>query len=62
MNRAFSVYLDLIRFVAAFLVFVYHSNQRIIIEAPSFKRLWAQLCYCFLCPFGLCDFLRIVAE
>lgn len=34
MNRAFSVYLDLIRFVAAFLVFVYHSNQRIIIEKP----------------------------
>jgi peptidoglycan/LPS O-acetylase OafA/YrhL len=30
MNRAFSVYLDVVRFVAAFLVYVYHSNQRFL--------------------------------
>lgn len=28
MNRAFSLYLDLVRFVAACLVYMYHSNQR----------------------------------
>lgn len=28
MNRSFSLYLDLVRFVAACLVYVYHSNQR----------------------------------
>lgn len=28
MNRAFSIYLDLVRFGAACLVFMYHSNQR----------------------------------
>lgn len=33
MNRQFSIYLDLIRFVAAFLVYVYHSNQRFVIES-----------------------------
>lgn len=31
MNVAFSVYLDAVRFVAAFLVYVYHSNQRLLI-------------------------------
>ena len=33
MNRPFSVYLDLVRFIAAFLVYLYHSNQRFLIEA-----------------------------
>lgn len=32
MNRPFSVYLDLVRFVAAVLVYFYHSNQRFLIE------------------------------
>ncbi len=32
MNRPFSVYLDLVRFIAAFLVYLYHSNQRFLIE------------------------------
>ncbi len=32
MNSAFSVYLDLVRFAAAFLVYLYHSNQRWLIE------------------------------
>lgn len=32
MNRAFSIYLDLIRFVAACLVVIYHSNSRLIVE------------------------------
>lgn len=32
MNRAFSIYLDLVRFVAAFLVYVYHSNQRWLVS------------------------------
>jgi peptidoglycan/LPS O-acetylase OafA/YrhL len=32
MNRAFSVYLDLVRFIAACLVYVYHSNQRALIQ------------------------------
>lgn len=31
MNRPFSIYLDLVRFIAAFLVYVYHSNQRPIV-------------------------------
>jgi len=33
MNRPFSVYLDLVRFVAAVLVYVWHSNQRFLTEA-----------------------------
>jgi peptidoglycan/LPS O-acetylase OafA/YrhL len=32
MNGPFSVYLDLVRFVAAVLVFVYHSNQRLLVQ------------------------------
>lgn len=32
MNRAFSVYLDLVRFAAACLVYVYHSNQRLLVH------------------------------
>jgi peptidoglycan/LPS O-acetylase OafA/YrhL len=32
MNRAFSIYLDLIRFLAACLVVIYHSNSRLIVE------------------------------
>jgi len=31
MNRPFSIYLDAVRFIAAFLVYVYHSNQRRIV-------------------------------
>lgn len=31
MNKSFSVYLDLVRFVAACLVYLYHSNQRWLI-------------------------------
>lgn len=31
MNRPFSVYLDGVRFIASFLVYVYHSNQRRIV-------------------------------
>ena len=34
MAPAFSIYLDLVRFVAACLVVVYHSNSRLIVEAP----------------------------
>lgn len=34
MNRPFSVYLDLVRFVAACFVYVYHSNQRWLIAEP----------------------------
>ena len=30
MNRAFSIYLDLVRFLAACLVYLYHSNQRLL--------------------------------
>lgn len=30
MNRSFSIYLDLVRFVAACLVYLYHSNQRLL--------------------------------
>lgn len=33
MNRPFSVYLDLVRFLAALLVYFYHSNQRFLIES-----------------------------
>lgn len=33
MNRSFSIYLDLVRFTAAFLVYLYHSNQRFLSEA-----------------------------
>lgn len=32
MNRGFSIYLDLVRFVAACLVYVYHSNQRLLVK------------------------------
>lgn len=32
MNRAFSVYLDLVRFAAAVLVYMYHSNQRLLVN------------------------------
>lgn len=32
MNPAFSVYLDLIRFLAACLVYLYHSNQRMVVS------------------------------
>ena len=32
MNRAFSIYLDVVRFVAAFLVYLYHSNQRLLVQ------------------------------
>lgn len=30
MNKAFSIYLDLVRFAAACLVYLYHSNQRLL--------------------------------
>lgn len=33
MNRPFSIYLDLVRFVAALLVYVWHSNQRFLSES-----------------------------
>lgn len=33
MNRGFSIYLDLVRFLAACLVYLYHSNQRLLVEA-----------------------------
>ncbi|MGQ5522093.1 acyltransferase family protein [Chitinimonas sp. PSY-7] len=32
MNRAFSVYLDAVRFIAACLVYIYHSNQRLLVK------------------------------
>ncbi len=32
MNKAFSIYLDLVRFTAACLVYLYHSNQRLLIN------------------------------
>jgi len=32
MNKGFSVYLDLVRFIAACLVYLYHSNQRLLVE------------------------------
>ncbi|MDR2839004.1 MAG: acyltransferase [Azonexus sp.] len=31
MNKSFSVYLDLVRFLAACLVYLYHSNQRLLV-------------------------------
>ncbi|PHV12107.1 acyltransferase family protein [Chitinimonas sp. BJB300] len=31
MNRAFSIYLDAVRFIAACLVYLYHSNQRLLV-------------------------------
>ncbi len=31
MNRSFSLYLDAVRFIAACLVYVYHSNQRLLV-------------------------------
>ena len=34
MSPAFSIYLDLMRFLAACLVVIYHSNSRLIVEAP----------------------------
>lgn len=33
MNRPFSIYLDLVRFLAAALVYMYHSNQRQLVKA-----------------------------
>ncbi len=33
-NRPFSVYLDVVRFLAAVLVYLWHSNQRFLIESP----------------------------
>ena len=32
MNKPFSIYLDLVRFCAACLVYLYHSNQRLLIQ------------------------------
>jgi peptidoglycan/LPS O-acetylase OafA/YrhL len=32
MNKGFSIYLDQVRFLAACLVYVYHSNQRLLVE------------------------------
>jgi peptidoglycan/LPS O-acetylase OafA/YrhL len=32
MNKAFSIYLDLVRFTAACLVYLYHSNQRLLVR------------------------------
>src|SRR5438309_938443 len=32
MNKPFSIYLDLVRFIAACLVYMYHSNQRLVIK------------------------------
>ncbi len=32
MNKGFSIYLDLVRFLAACLVYIYHSNQRLLVE------------------------------
>lgn len=32
MNKGFSIYLDLVRFIAACLVYMYHSNQRLLVE------------------------------
>lgn len=33
LNKSFSIYLDLVRFTAACLVYLWHSNQRAIVEA-----------------------------
>ena len=32
MSKTFSIYLDLVRFIAACLVYVYHSNQRLLVS------------------------------
>jgi peptidoglycan/LPS O-acetylase OafA/YrhL len=32
MGKSFSIYLDLVRFVAACLVYMYHSNQRLLVQ------------------------------
>lgn len=32
MNKSFSIYLDLVRFIAACLVYLYHSNQRWLVQ------------------------------
>lgn len=32
MNKPFSIYLDLVRFIAACLVYIYHSNQRLLVQ------------------------------
>jgi peptidoglycan/LPS O-acetylase OafA/YrhL len=32
MGKSFSIYLDLVRFVAACLVYIYHSNQRLLVH------------------------------
>lgn len=32
MSKTFSIYLDLVRFVAACLVYIYHSNQRLLVS------------------------------
>lgn len=32
MNKGFSIYLDLVRFVAACLVYLFHSNQRLLVQ------------------------------
>lgn len=34
MNKAFSLYLDAVRFIAAGLVYMYHSNQRWLVKDP----------------------------
>ncbi len=34
MGKTFSIYLDLVRFIAACLVYVYHSNQRLLATDP----------------------------
>lgn len=34
MDRSFSIYLDLVRFSAACLVYLYHSNQRWLVKSP----------------------------
>ena len=34
MNRSFSVYLDIVRFCAACLVYLYHSNMRLLVTEP----------------------------
>ena len=33
MNRPFSIYLDVVRFTAAVLVYLWHSNQRFLVES-----------------------------
>ena len=34
MNKCFSIYLDLVRFAAACLVYLYHSNMRLLVSQP----------------------------